>query len=64
MRLTDFWARLEQTFGPAYAASLAVSQPAYILASVVGACALAIAAPVVLAWQQRQERRYGAQPGC
>ena len=26
MRLTDFWARLEQTFGPAYAASIAVDQ--------------------------------------
>ena len=26
MRLTDFWARLEQTFGPAYAASLAADQ--------------------------------------
>ncbi len=23
MRLTDFWSRLEQTFGPAYAASFA-----------------------------------------
>ncbi len=26
MRLTDFWARLEQAFGPAYAASLAADQ--------------------------------------
>ncbi|MDG4829729.1 DUF3046 domain-containing protein [Solwaraspora sp. WMMD1047] len=26
MRLTDFWARLEETFGPAYAASLATDQ--------------------------------------
>ncbi|MDQ7906451.1 DUF3046 domain-containing protein [Phytohabitans sp. ZYX-F-186] len=26
MRLTDFWARLEQAFGPAYAASLASDQ--------------------------------------
>jgi hypothetical protein len=26
VRLTDFWARLEQAFGPAYAASLAVDQ--------------------------------------
>ncbi|ROT32848.1 DUF3046 domain-containing protein [Micromonospora sp. HM5-17] len=26
MRLTDFWARLEQTFGPAYAGSIAVDQ--------------------------------------
>jgi hypothetical protein len=26
VRLTDFWARLEQTFGPAYAASLATDQ--------------------------------------
>jgi len=42
----------------AYAAILAVSQPAYVLASVVGACGLAIGAPIVLAWGQRQERRY------
>ncbi|GAB3801894.1 DUF3046 domain-containing protein [Micromonospora zhanjiangensis] len=26
MRLTDFWARLEQAFGPGYAASIAVDQ--------------------------------------
>ncbi|HEV7710863.1 MAG TPA: DUF3046 domain-containing protein [Asanoa sp.] len=26
MRLTDFWTRLEQTFGPAYAASIAADQ--------------------------------------
>lgn len=26
MRLTDFWARLEQTFGPAYARSIAADQ--------------------------------------
>ena len=26
MRLTDFWARLEQVFGPAYAASVADDQ--------------------------------------
>ncbi|GAA3724744.1 DUF3046 domain-containing protein [Plantactinospora mayteni] len=26
MRLTDFWARLEQTFGPAYAGSIAADQ--------------------------------------
>jgi hypothetical protein len=26
VRLTDFWARLEETFGPAYAASLAADQ--------------------------------------
>ena len=26
MRLTDFWARLEQAFGPAYAASIASDQ--------------------------------------
>lgn len=26
MRLTDFWARLEQTFGPGYAASMASDQ--------------------------------------
>lgn len=26
MRLTDFWARLEQVFGPAYAASVAADQ--------------------------------------
>lgn len=26
MRLTDFWARLEQAFGPAYAGSIAVDQ--------------------------------------
>lgn len=26
MRLTDFWMRLEQAFGPAYAASLANDQ--------------------------------------
>jgi len=26
VRLTDFWARLEQTFGPAYAASIASDQ--------------------------------------
>lgn len=26
MRLTDFWARLEETFGPAYAASIAADQ--------------------------------------
>lgn len=26
MRLTDFWARLEQAFGPAYARSVAADQ--------------------------------------
>ena len=26
MRLTDFWSRLEETFGPAYAASVAHDQ--------------------------------------
>lgn len=26
MRLTDFWARLEEAFGPAYAASMASDQ--------------------------------------
>ncbi|MBX7268368.1 DUF3046 domain-containing protein [Micromonospora sp. Llam7] len=26
MRLTDFWARLEEAFGPAYAASIASDQ--------------------------------------
>lgn len=26
MRLTDFWARLEQAFGPMYAASIATDQ--------------------------------------
>ncbi|MGN9914170.1 DUF3046 domain-containing protein [Phytohabitans sp. LJ34] len=26
MRLTDFWARLEEAFGPVYAASLAADQ--------------------------------------
>ena len=26
MRLTDFWARLEQAFGPGYAASIAADQ--------------------------------------
>jgi hypothetical protein len=26
VRLTDFWARLEQAFGPAYAGSIAVDQ--------------------------------------
>lgn len=26
MRLTDFWTRLEQVFGPAYAASIASDQ--------------------------------------
>lgn len=26
MRLTDFWARLEQAFGPGYAASMASDQ--------------------------------------
>ena len=26
MRLTDFWTRLEEVFGPAYAASLAADQ--------------------------------------
>lgn len=26
MRLTDFWARLEETFGPGYAASMARDQ--------------------------------------
>jgi hypothetical protein len=46
----------------AYAATLAVSQPAYIVASLVGACGLAIATPIVLAWEQRQGRRYRARP--
>jgi hypothetical protein len=26
VRLTDFWSRMEQTFGPAYAASVAADQ--------------------------------------
>jgi hypothetical protein len=26
VRLTDFWSRMEQTFGPAYAASVATDQ--------------------------------------
>jgi hypothetical protein len=44
----------------AYAATLAVIQPAYVVASVVGACGLAIGTPIVLAWEQLQERRYRA----
>jgi len=44
----------------AYAATLAVSRPASVVASVVGACGLAIGTPIVLAWEQRQERRYRA----
>jgi hypothetical protein len=44
----------------AYAATLTVIQSAYVVASVVGACALAVGTPIVLAWELRQERRYRA----
>jgi hypothetical protein len=44
----------------AYAATLAVSQPAYVVASVIGACGLAIGTPIVLAWEQHRDRRYRA----
>ena len=45
------------------AATLAVAQPAYIVASVVGACGLAIGTPIVLAWEQRRERCGDARGG-
>jgi hypothetical protein len=36
-----------------YAATLAVGNSAYVVASIVGACGLAIGTPIVLAWEQR-----------
>jgi hypothetical protein len=35
------------------AATLVVSNPLYVIASIVGACGLAIGTPIVLAWDQR-----------
>jgi hypothetical protein len=46
-----------------HAATLVVSYPASVIASVVGACGLAIGTPIVLASEQRQERRHRAQLG-
>jgi hypothetical protein len=44
------------------AATLAVSGPAYLVASVVAACGLAVGAVIVLAWERRQERPYRERP--
>lgn len=36
-----------------YAATLALGNSAYVVASIVGACALAIGTPIALAWDRR-----------
>lgn len=36
-----------------YAATQAASNSAYVIASIVGACGLAIGTPIALAWDQR-----------
>jgi hypothetical protein len=51
VRLTDFWARLEQAFGPAYARSVAADQ---VLAQLGGRTinqALAQGEDVVVVWR-------------
>jgi DUF3046 family protein len=51
VRLTDFWSRLETTFGPAYAASVAADQ---VLAQLDGRTvneALKAGVPTVAVWR-------------
>ncbi|GAA4703067.1 DUF3046 domain-containing protein [Phytohabitans rumicis] len=51
MRLTDFWARLEQAFGPGYAASLASDQVLPQLDGRTIRQALDAGTPTVVVWR-------------
>ena len=51
VRLTDFWARLEQVFGPGYAASVASDQVLPQLDGRTIAEALAQGEPAVTVWR-------------
>ncbi len=51
MRLTDFWARLEQAFGSAYAASLASDQVLPLLDGGSIREALDAGTPAVVVWR-------------
>ena len=51
MRLTDFWARLEQAFGPGYAESLASDQVLTQLDGRTIRQALDAGTPTVVVWR-------------
>jgi hypothetical protein len=51
VRLTDFWSRLEQVFGAAYASSVASDQAISLLGSRTVNQALADGVPVVAVWR-------------
>ena len=51
MRLTDFWARLEQVFGPGYAASVAADQVLPQLGGRTIDQALAAGVETVVVWR-------------
>ena len=52
VRLTDFWARLEQVFGPAYAGSIAVDQVLPQLGGRTIEQALAQGEETVVVWRE------------
>ena len=51
MRLSDFWARMEQAFGPAYAASLARDQVIAQLGGRTVVEALDAGEPTIKVWR-------------
>ncbi|MEV4200362.1 DUF3046 domain-containing protein [Micromonospora globbae] len=51
MRLTDFWARLEEAFGPGYAASIAADQVLSQLGGRTIAQALAAGEETQVVWR-------------
>ncbi|MEV4622844.1 DUF3046 domain-containing protein [Asanoa sp. NPDC049573] len=51
MRLTDFWTRLEQAFGPGYAASIAADQVLPQLEGRTIEQALDAGVPTVVVWR-------------
>lgn len=51
MRLTEFWSRLESTFGPAYAASVAADQVLSQLGGRTVNEALNAGVPTVTVWR-------------
>jgi len=51
VRLTDFWVRLEQVFGPAYASSIAADQVLAELGGRTIAQALAAGEQTVVVWR-------------
>lgn len=51
MRLSDFWALMEQEFGPGYAAIVARTQPLTSLGSRTAEEAMADGEPVRLVWE-------------